>query len=226
VQNHRSTNQNTWILHDHGAIPSRYGTNRAVTTSHSYENGSMCNMKYGPLQFFGCQPLTHLDVPFSSTLPCNPWFDWLMGQESATWSWLFLGWGHQLVHPVADQELWRNEGRCTTSIYLADIIVLVKASYVIRLSKKDKGSLSNIRFCQHGRHEDKIPLAYQACPIVSLTVLVWFWRVPYEWINSMEIQFKMSRTPFSTQSPLGICRPCWQKRLLLKLPIIRRHGSS
>ena len=39
-QNHFSTNQNAWIRHDDGAIQLRYGTNRTVATSHSYENDS------------------------------------------------------------------------------------------------------------------------------------------------------------------------------------------
>ena len=41
AQNHCSTNQNAWIPHDEGAIRSPHGMNRTVTTSHSYENGSM-----------------------------------------------------------------------------------------------------------------------------------------------------------------------------------------
>ena len=40
VQNHFSTNQNAWIPHDDGVIRSLHGTNRTVTTSHSYENES------------------------------------------------------------------------------------------------------------------------------------------------------------------------------------------
>jgi len=41
AQNHFSTNQNAWIWHGHGTVPSLHGTNRTVTTSHSYENDSI-----------------------------------------------------------------------------------------------------------------------------------------------------------------------------------------